>query len=595
MAKSLNLHKKPFRYFIRKYASFFGWGMAFVFLTNFFDVITPALLKQAIDQIRDKAEVESLATTCFLFFVCLALVALFRYFWRIYFGRFHHSVADDLRNQIFEKLTELSPSFFQKKTVGQIMSLVTNDVNSFRMAIGPGILILMDGIILSALILPIMFYMNWQWTLQVLILLPFVPFVIQRVEKLVFERFKIQQDRYADMSGRAQEIISGVRVIKGFAQEKNQLGFFNQKSKTYENACNDVAFVDSAFHPIMEFTVAFGSVILLYVASPDVMRAEVTIGTMVAFQQFIQRMAWPMTAIGAGITFIQQGRASFKRIDDLLLEEPEVVDSGETVIKDFESLEFHNLSFTYPGAKQEALKDVSFKINRGETLGLVGPVGAGKSTLIQVLTRLWQTPSNMVSVNGIPLNDISLKSLRDLIAYVPQDAFLFSNTVADNIRFSLKDHITDESIKEMARSVRIHKEIEKVPGGYHAMLGERGVNLSGGQKQRLTIARALIKESPIIILDDSLSAVDSRTEKNIVEKIKEVSEGPEGYEPTIIIVSHRLATLKHADRIVVIDDGKIDAIGSHDDLVEKSETYKRLDQLQSGELPGGQGNSETSL
>lgn len=568
------LLKSPFRFYVRSHPRAFVIGVISLFLTNLFDVLTPLGLKMGIDAVTSK-DSQGLIWAIAVYVGLMAGVTVFRYNWRIYWGRFHHSVADDLRRRIFTKFTELGPSFFQKNPIGELISLLTNDVNTFRMAIGPGLLILLDGFFYVAMIVPIMISMSWDWTWKALILLPMIPFIMRKLEMLIHELYRTQQDRLAEVSAGAQEIVSGVRVIKSFAQEKTQSRLFDRKSHDYELACNRFARIDSLFQPTMESAITVGSVALLYFGTPDVMRGQITLGTLVAFHEYVKRMVWPMSGIGMAISMIEQGRASFGRVKDLLGTATDIPDNGTQEIERFEKLVISDLTFRYPGTERAALDGINLEIRAGETIGIVGPVGSGKTTLLQVLCRLFPVTEGSVSINGIELADIRRASLSKTVSYVTQDAFLFSDTIAENVALGLTNFPGIEPVEDVARAVNIDNEIREIPESYHAFLGERGVNLSGGQKQRLTIARALIRRSQVILLDDSLSAVDGKTEKAITAALREKSDS------TVIIVSHRLATLKHADRIVVLDDGRIEAFGHHEELLAKSETYRKLHQLQS--------------
>lgn len=556
----------------------FALGSASLFMTNLLDVLTPLGMKFAIDAVTGKDQTK-LAEAIALYMGLMLFVAVFRYGWRYFFGRFHHSVAHDLRLRIFRKLTTLGPSFYQRSPVGQLMSLMTNDVNSFRMAIGPGMLTMLDAIFLLAFILPIMCWLSFDWTWKTLLFVPLMPFVMKKLEAAIHERYRLEQDRLSDVSARAQEIVSGVRVIKGFAQEANQLASFNKLSKEYEIACNRTAKIDALFSPSFQTATIFGFVALLWWGTPDVMAGRVSLGSFVAFYEYVRRMVWPFSAIGLAVSMMEQGRASFDRIGELLATETDIPDTGTETIETFESLEFRDLHFSYPGAVAEALAGVSLTIRAGETIGIVGPVGAGKTTLLQVASRLHPVAPDSVLINGRSIETVRRSSLSHLMSYVTQDVFLFSDTIAENVALGFSDFPGLEPVQESTRVVNIDAEIQSIPGSYGAYLGERGVNLSGGQKQRLTIARAMIRRSQIVMLDDSLSAVDGRTEKMITSELRRATSGTTGQ--TVILVSHRLATLKHADRIVVMNQGRIEAVGSHAELLVSCATYRELNEMQS--------------
>lgn len=572
-----SLLARPFRFYFRMHPRVFLLGSLSLFTTDLLDVMTPLAIKFAIDAVTEKKP-GHLAEAIGIYFGLMVFVAVFRFGWRYYFGRFHHSVAHDLRIRIFSKLTSLGPSFFQRSPIGQLMSLITNDVNSFRMAIGPGMLTMLDAMSLLVLILPIMCWLSFDWTWKTLIFVPLMPYIMKKLEMAIHSRYRIEQDRLSDVSARAQEIVSGVRVIKSFAQERNQLDSFNRLSKEYERACNRVTNVDALFGPSFQMATLFGFVALLWWGTPDVMSGQVTVGSFVAFYDYVRRMVWPFSAIGLAISMMEQGRASFDRIGELLGTETDIPDNGDVTLNEFESIELRDLSFSYPGAVGEALSAVCLTIRAGETIGIVGPVGSGKTTLLQLIARLYPTAPNAVLVNGISIERVRRDSLSHLMSYVTQDVFLFSDTISENVALGFQDFPGFESVEESARVVNIDAEIRGIPGGYGAHLGERGVNLSGGQKQRLSIARAMIRRSQVVLLDDSLSAVDGRTEKMITTELRRAMSSTA--KQTVILVSHRLATLRHADRIVVLNQGRIEDVGSHDELLKSCQTYRELNDLQ---------------
>jgi ATP-binding cassette subfamily B protein len=570
------LEKKPFRFYARLHRRTFTLGLLALLATNTFENLSPWAMKFAIDSIQNKNQ-PHLQKAILIYLGLMAGWTLFRYFWRIFWGRFHQGAAQDLRNRIFTKLTILGPTFYNKSPIGHLMSLITNDVNAFRMAIGPGLLIAFDAASALCIILPSMILLSWSWTWKTLVLLPLVPPFMRKMEALIHERFTSEQEKLSDLSSNAQEIVSGIRVIKAYGQEAWQAQAFDLKSKDYEKACNRVAKLDAIFGPAMEFSVASGTALLLFFCTDPVLRGAISIGTFFAFQDYIRRMIWPMSAIGFSISMMEQGRASFARIRDLLLTETDIPNSGTQEISEFESLKVRNLSFTYAGSENPALSHVSFDIRAGETVGIVGPVGSGKSTLLQILVRLFPSTSGQALYNDQPIESFKLGELRKVATLVPQEPFLFSDSVSENIYFSESAAVAVEAeqIRHFAQVVNMETEIESLPAGYNSQLGERGVNLSGGQKQRLTIARALIRNSPLVILDDSLSAVDAKTEKLIVQQLQSALK-----KRTVLIVSHRLATLKHADKIIVLNKGHVEAIGSHGELLTANETYRHLNELQ---------------
>lgn len=553
-------------------------GMLFLFLTNALDGVYPLIMKQAIDQIEGHINMSDIGKTCAIFFVVMTSLSVTRYGWRRYFGEFHTYAAEHIRQKLFGHITSLGPNFFGKNQVGELMSLLTNDVQSFRQAIGPGLLILADGIMIIIVILPIMISMNWSWTWKTLIFLPLVPFLIWKVMKLIHQNYKTQQDRFSELTGVAQETVGGIRVIKSFAQEDNRTKLFNGVSAAFEKACNKVARIDALFVPVMEFGVTSGSVILLFVAKDDLYSGAVTIGTFVAFHRYIQKMVWPMTALGMGFSFFQKGYASFDRMKDVLTTETDIPDLGTVDLQKFESLEFKNVSFKHKDSSVYVLKNVSFKMLAGQSLGIMGPVGAGKTTLLYLLTRLYPLEEGQILVNGIPLENITQESLRRTFLLVPQEAFLFSESISENLSFGLAEQASENEIMRMTEVVDLTNEINALPQKFQSQLGERGVNLSGGQKQRLTIARGLIMRTPVLILDDSLSAVDTRTEKAIEA---ELAKGAGTFSR--IIVAHRLSSLKAVDHLLILKDGQVEAWGSYQQVLGSSPTFQKIVQIQGQE------------
>jgi ATP-binding cassette subfamily B multidrug efflux pump len=577
-SENKTLFKHPLWFYIKTNPRAFSLGMFFLFLTNALDAVYPLFMKRALDEIESRVEMDAIARTCVLFFVIMASLAFTRFGWRLYFGRFHTYAAEHIRQKIFRHLTGLGPTFFQRSQVGELMSLMTNDVQSFRQAIGPGVLVLADGVIIIALVFPIMAWLNWSWTWRVLIFLPLIPFLIWKVMKLIHANYKNQQERFSELTGVVQETIGGVRVIKSFAQEEQRLELYNKVSKSFEKAGNQVARVDAFFRPVMEFGVTSGSVILLFVVRDDLLAGSITIGTFVAFHRYIQKMVWPMSALGMGLSMIQKGYASFDRIKEHLMVETDIPNTGTIRLEKFDTLEFQNVSFKYPGNSVYTLKNISFNLKAGESLGVMGPVGAGKTTLLHLLTRLYPLSEGRILVNGLPIEEVTQESLRNVFLLVPQEPFLFSDSISDNVGFGLENDIPAEEVRRMTEIVDLHNEIQSLPSQYESQLGERGVNLSGGQKQRLTIARGLIMKTPVLILDDSLSAVDTRTEKSIESELRQSRS-----TLTRIIVAHRLSSLRHADKILILKDGAVEAFGTFAECLQKSPTLQTIVRIQGQE------------
>lgn len=587
----MNIEKSPFFIYIKKFPRAFFGGMFLLLITNVLDAAWPMLLKVAIDQVQNQVAFKDLSQTVAFYFAILFCLSWTRYGWRSVFGGFHTWAQEDLRQGLFAKIMKLGFGFLQKGSVGEILSYLTNDIQAFRQGIGPGVLMLADTLIIVCSVVPAMLILNVGWTYRVLIFVPLVPLLIWKVMKLIQYHYKIQQEQFSKLTGICQETISGIRVIKSFAQEQNRLKVFNKTSRLFEKATNRLALVDSLFVPIMELGVASGSVILIFIAKDDILSGVATIGTFVAFQRYIAKMIWPMTALGLGFSYVQKGKASYDRVQEIMKQEPEIKDLGDLTLHHFESLEFKNVSFKFADSPGYILKNISFKLNKGEYLGITGPVGSGKSILLHLCLRLYPINEGQILINGIPVEKYSLTSLRQNLILVPSEPFLFSESIKENILFGVSHnpHSDNElqKINEALHAVCLESEIDLLPHKIDSQLGERGINLSGGQKQRMTLARGLILPGEVILLDDVLSAVDVKTESRI-EKVLGA------HQKTRVLVSHRLKALQSADRILVLKNGEIEAIGTSSELLKDSETFRRITAIQNEDC-NPQSDAEVSL
>ncbi len=570
-----DLLKSPFRFYAGLHTRNVVLGLGFLLVTDTLEALPPLFIGIALDQITQHAPFFDVAKTVLVIFAITTFLSLSRFMWRIFWGRFTHTACMDLQNRIFYKFLQLSQSFLRKNRVGELMSLLINDVQAFRMGIGPGVLIMLDALFSMAVYIPLMLYISPEWTWKTLVLIPLLPFAAHKLMKLLNAAYETRQNHFAEMSGKAQEIVSGIRVIKSFAQTESHVDQFNKYSSSFERSCVRTAKIDASFTPIIEFAVAVGRVILLVIGAAPVMNGQVSIGAFFTFYQYIQKMEWPASALGYALSYRQQGDASFRRISELLVSPDEVPAAGSRQIAEFETLEFRHVSFRYPGASEDALQDVNFIMKAGEVLGLIGPLGSGKSTLIELLSGVYRPTSGWILVNGIPLDELSRDALTSLLAIVPQESFLFSDSVEENIRFGAE--ASEVETWKALDIVDVKSEVESLAMGLGTVLGERGVNLSGGQKQRLTLARALVRRSPVVVLDDSLSAVDTRTETRILRQIVELYNER---HPSLILISHRVDSIAWADRILVLNNGRVESAGTHTELLRQSETYKKLVHIQ---------------
>lgn len=576
----MELLKRPLWFYVKMGWRPFTVGILFLIVTNIFDGLGPYVLKWALDAVVDWKGMSELGRSVALYSAVMLGLAMSRFGWRVYYGRYHTEAAEDLRFRIFDHFLKLTPQFFRKTQIGELISLISSDVNTFRQAIGNGLLILFDAFFMSLVILPMMASMQPTWTWKTLIILPAIPFFAWYIHKWVHRNYRIYQDELAKLSGFSQEIVTGIRQIKGFAQEDQTLKRYNSFNSRLEAAGNRAAFVDGLFIPVMDFGVAVGSVILMFIAIDDIYAGAVTIGTFVAFQRYIDKMVWPVSALGFGISNFQRGRASFDRIREVLVQQPEIHDSGTEVLSDFEALEVKDLCFQYSDGHTPVLSNISFSVKAGEKIGIVGQVGSGKTTLSLLLTRLLKPNSGSININNKPIENYTLESLRSCIRLIPQDVFLFSDTVKNNILIGAEVGTENDSwdnrvVTSITSLVQMNHEIEELPQAIESQLGERGVNLSGGQKQRLTLARGLASHSPLVIIDDALSAVDVKTERAINEAL--AIHAP---NQARIIITHRLANLESCHRIIVFKDGMIEAAGTFQDLELSSPSFQQLVMLQ---------------
>lgn len=575
-----SLLKRPILFYIKKNKRPFFLGLSLLVFNNFVDCLTPLVLKQAVDYLSAGIiSQEKTLNIALQFFGVMATLAATRYGWRVLWGYFHTNSAEDLRNRVFNHFTVLGPKFFNKNPIGELMSLITNDVQSFRNGIGPGLLVLVDGISLIAIILPMMIYLDFSWTWKSLLLLPLVPFVIHYIMKKIWFNFKNQQDKLSLMTGYTQEIISGIRTIKTFAQEQNRRKLFNRYSYDFQKASNDLNYADAFFNPVMQLSVATGTIILFYIGGGEVIAGVKSIGAFIAFQRYINKIIWPISALGFGFSQVQKGLASFARIKEQLEKIPDFINDQGLDIDKVESIEVNSVSFSYNN-ETDVLTDINFKLEKGDFLGIVGPVGSGKSTLINILTRYLEPTQGKILINGIDYKEFKYSQVWQNIKLVPQEPFLFSETVKNNVLygtgdFTQNDQSKSEILKNAIRQVGIENEIMALPHQYEAQLGERGVNLSGGQKQRLTLARGLVVNAPVLLLDDTLSAVDAETEERIQKELYQANP-----DQIRIVITHRLKTVSKANKILVLDKGHMESFGSHLELLKNSKSYLQMAELQ---------------
>lgn len=576
MFKSL----KPLLKYFRKYKVQYILGILFLLFIDIVQLYIPQILKYfANDYQRGVLTMASATKYAILTIVTGLMVAVARYFWRNFIIGNSMRVDYDLRKDFFWKLTSLSQNFFNTHKTGDLMSLATNDINAVRMTLGQGIIMFIDSTFLLILNLVMMIKTtNVLFASKVLFTIPLIILIVMRFGGVIHSRFKAVQAQYGKITDRAQENFSGIRIIKAFGQEEENAKLFREDNQDYYNKNIELAKLQSFFNPFIHVLSNISYMLLLFFGAKEVMAGTMLLGDFIAFNAYLGLMMWPARALGMVIVFMQRGAASMDRLTNIFRTEPEIVDrEGAIELDEIKgNIEFKNVSFKYAPELPYALKDISFKIEPGKTLAILGRTGSGKSSIVNVLLRLYDIEEGEILVDGHEVKDVTLNSLRENISYVPQDDFLFSKTVKENIEFHYEHELDDEMIEKYAKIAGVYDDIIEFKDGFGTILGERGVTLSGGQKQRVSIARALAKKKNVLIMDDSLSAVDTQTEEEILKNLS-----TDEADVSKIIISHRVSTIKDADEILFIEDGAIVERGTHDELVSLGGRYNKLyeDQL----------------
>ena len=566
------------REFFRENKKYYILGILALIGTNTLQLIIPQLLGRFADMIADR-QVEQQGILIFILVLMgLALfIAFFRFLWRMYVMGNARRMEYTLRNMLFRHLQNLSTEFFNRHKTGDLMAHATNDIRAVRMALGPGIVLSIDALFLTSVIIIMMITtIDWRLTVVALLPLPFMAAIVTRFGQLIHSRFKKVQEAFSDLTDRTQENFSGIRVVKGFAQENEEKEKFRQVNQKNVDTNMHLIRVWGFFMPLVQFISALSFIIVLGYGGVLVINGTITLGNFVTFNSYLGMLTWPMMAIGWVFNMIQRGKASMDRLNTLLDNKPDITDEPDAVpLENLQGkIEFRNLSFAYPGSEEPVLKNITFSIAPGQTVGILGRTGSGKTTLMNLLLRLYNPPRGTVFIDGTDIHQIPLETLRNSIGYVPQDNFLFSATIKENVDFASTGRSLKE-IEDYTKMAQVYDNIIDFPQKYETLVGERGVTLSGGQKQRISLARALIKDPGILILDDSLSAVDTQTEEAILQNLKQVMA-----DRTSLLIAHRISTLKAADNIIVIEEGEITQEGKHEDLLKEDGLYRQLYQKQ---------------
>ncbi|MFH1502548.1 MAG: ABC transporter ATP-binding protein [Candidatus Eisenbacteria bacterium] len=548
-------------------------GLACLLTVDGMQLVIPRIIKRAVDGLTTGAIGAGTLGRYALFISGLAVgISVLRFLWRFLIIGTSRHIEEDLRNRLFRHLQKLSAGYYAVTKTGDLMAHATNDLNAVRMASGIGIVAATDALILGLATIGFMLVLNARLTLLALVPMPIIALFTLRAGRLLHQRFERVQETFSDLTERVRESIAGIRVIKAYAQEEHERERLAAVGREYVAKNVHLVRIWGAFFPFIMLLSSMSVIIIIYFGGRQVMIGAITTGDLVAFTSYLGILTWPMIAMGWVVNVMQRGAASMGRINKILETDPEIADrAGATDLADVRGdIEFRGVTFSYEGAIEPALRDVDVTVPSGATLGVLGRTGSGKSTLVNLLLRIYEPTDGVVLLDGHDVCGLTLSSLRGNIGYVPQDTFLFSDTVRENIRFGAPE-ATDERVAEAARVAGMLEEIESFPGGMDTLVGERGVTLSGGQKQRIAIARALLVDPAVVVLDDALSSVDTATEERIQQELKSALK-----ERTSVIVSHRISSIRHADEIIVLDDGRIIERGTHDELVALAGLYQTI-------------------
>lgn len=570
-------------------------GILTLFVVDFFNLFIPKLTGVITDGLAGHTmSMQGVLENVAKILAVGAILALGRFLWRYFlFGASRH-IQYELRNEMFQNLESMSVEYYNEHKTGDLMSRFTNDLNAVRMAIGPAVITAFDATVMAVMVIAqMMHYVDVKLTLLAIIPMFFIAVGELYYGGMMEKRFKEKQEAVSGLTDQVQESFSGVRVVKAFVQEEAERKAFAGANELARQKNLQVAKLQAVVMPLLDVVIGISSLLTLLYGGYLALTGVITLGRFVAFNQYIAMLVWPMLAAGESITMLSQGIASIRRVQEILEEEPEISD-GEGVRKTGGikgEISFDHLTFLHHGHSEPTLKDLCLLVPAGTTLAIVGRTGNGKTTLVNLLLRLYNTEPGMLFLDGRDINGIPLKELRESIAYVPQDNFLFSDTLKRNIAFGVESEehgeVTAAAVEKAARAACVHDNIIAFPDGYETIVGERGVTLSGGQKQRSSIARALLKDAPILILDDALSAVDTDTEKQILSNLKENRRGR-----TTILIAHRVSTIQGADMIVVLEDGEIKECGGHEELLCKGGIYRRMYEKQQLEAGLAKGEEE---
>jgi ATP-binding cassette, subfamily B, multidrug efflux pump len=553
-------------------------------------ILFPLVIRRAIDDLNKQLNVQKLAYYAGALLAVAGTKAIFQFLTRWILIGVSREIEFDLRNDLFAHLERLSYSFYQRTRTGDIMARATNDLNAVRMLVGPGIMYTANTLVFTVGALVFMLSISPKLTMWAFLPLPVISIVIQYFGRRIHERFERIQAMFSDISARAQENFSGARLVRAYVQEEWEIESFERANEEYIDRSLKLVRLMGMLWPTLETMLGLAVIIVLFVGGREVIQHRISVGSFVAFNTYMVQLTWPIIALGWVINLFQRGTASMGRIQSVLAEQPDITDAGVPatdaptgIVGD---IEFRDLSFRYGNTLRAAesgngtggsqhgdelvLKNVNLTVPAGTSLAIVGPTGSGKSTLVSLIPRIYDATEGSVLIDGRPIREYPLELLRANIGFVPQETFLFSDSIRDNIAFGAQD-ATDDDVRRAAEAANIADDIEGFPQGYRTLVGERGITLSGGQKQRTAIARAIIRNPRILVLDDALASVDTQTEDRILNHLREIMQGR-----TTIFISHRVSTVRNADRIAVLHDGEVVEYGTHDELIAQNGYYTEL-------------------
>lgn len=564
---------------LRKFVRYFGpykfalaTGIACILAYVLCSLYIPLIVGQAVDQNWTTVSWSKLTLAAAKVLATSLVGGVFLFLQRRILIGMSRNIEYDLRRDFYEHLVDQPQSFFHEHRVGDLMARATNDLAAVRQLAGPMIMYTLQTVFVVVLVLPMMFYINWWLTTLLFVTMPLVSLAVKFFGQQVHVRFEKIQDFFAQIMARAQENFTGVRVVRAYAQEDAEISAFNDLNKEYAEKNLSLVRIDAIMRPLMQFLIGIGFVLIIWAGVPLAVRGDISVGEFTVFNMYLTRLIWPLIALGYVVNLYQRGTASLKRINSIMKIQPLIADSPETIeqpaIKG--KIEFRNLTFKYNPNDEPVLRDINLTILEGQTVAFVGRTGSGKSTMVNLIPRLIDAPPNTVFIDDVPVGEYPLAQLRESIGYVPQETFLFSESLKGNIGFGVESS-EPADVEWAAEIAGLSEDIAAFPQHFDVLVGERGITLSGGQKQRTAIARAVLREPRILILDDALSSVDTYTEEKILAQLRGVMS-----DRTSLIVSHRISTVRDADFICVLDEGQIIEQGTHDELLSLNGAYADL-------------------